>query len=83
MKPHYVFQLPQEEQDRLREKIRFVLLHGCMNDPALVSKHYGDSLDVLVQAGMDSKISDLDEIHRLFDEIMEESREDTEDEWER
>lgn len=71
-KPYYIFQLPQEDQDALCAKVRFVLLYDFEFNADELGRYYGENLETLVQNAMDSKIHDLEEIHCRYDEILRE-----------
>lgn len=60
MKPIYICQLPQREQNEIRKMLEGLLLHGCGGDMSEVERFYSMTLEEAVQSGMDSKIVDLD-----------------------
>ncbi len=66
MKPIYVGQLPQEQQEQIEKMLRDMLLDGVDGDPKKVKEYHNATLEELVQNAMDSKIVDLDYIMMFY-----------------
>lgn len=66
MKPIFICQLPQEQQDSIGKMLRDMLLDGAGGDPKKVKEYQNITLEEAVQNGMDSKIVDLDYIMRFY-----------------
>ena len=60
MKPVYICQLPQVQQDEVRKMLQSIHLCDCNGQPSDFEKFHGISLEKAIQDGMDSKIIDLD-----------------------
>lgn len=60
MKPMFVCQLPQEQQQQIEKMLRDMLIEGAGGDEKNAREFLGCSLEEAVQNGMDSKIVDLD-----------------------
>lgn len=73
MKPVYVCQLTQGEQQAIQNMLTGLILHGCGGDPVKVQEYYGIPLEEAVQNGMDSKIVDLDYLMTFYTEEYETS----------
>lgn len=68
MKPVYVCQLPQAQQQEIEKMLEGLILHGCGGSFAEVENCYGISLAQALQNGMDSKIVDLDYLMVFYSE---------------
>jgi hypothetical protein len=60
MRPVYICQLTEKDQNEVRKLLEGLILHGCGGDKSEVQRYYGMSFEEAVQNGMDSKIVDLD-----------------------
>lgn len=60
LKPVYICQLPQAQQDEVRKMLESIHLYDCNGQASDFEKFHGISLEKAIQDGMDSKIVDLD-----------------------
>lgn len=78
MKPIYICQLPQREQNEIRKMLEGLLLHGCGGDMSEVERFYSMTLEEAVQSGMDSKIVDLDYLMTYYADEFQTEQADNE-----